>query len=78
VNYRVVWRTETLDRLAELYVAAAPADRDRMAAGVDALNRRLAEHPLGEGESRDGSIRITFTALLMVRFRVDAGAAVVQ
>jgi hypothetical protein len=49
VNYRVVWRVEMLDALAALYVAATPDERDRMAAGVEALNRRLADSPFDAG-----------------------------
>ena len=69
--FTVIWLDAILDKLADLYVAAGPDERQRMADGVDALNRRLAARPLDEGESRDGSLRITFTGLLAVRFRVN-------
>ena len=71
MTYSVVWAIPVLDRLADLYVEAEPADREPMAAGVEALNRRLVMNPTEEGESRDGDQRVTFTLYLVVRFRVD-------
>jgi hypothetical protein len=52
--YEVIWRLAMLDRLADLYVAAAdPGHRDRIAAGVEAFNRQTANDPFDVGESRD-------------------------
>lgn len=65
------WRNDVLEALADLYVAATPAERVRMAAAVDALNARLRSDPLVEGESRAGGYRITFISLLVVGFYVD-------
>lgn len=42
-----------------------------MAIGDAALNRRLADRPTEEGESRDGPYRIAFPDLLQVLVRVD-------
>lgn len=56
----LIWRTAALDALADLYVAATPAERARMAA-IDALNARLRTDPLAEGESRSGGYRITLS-----------------
>lgn len=69
--YTVIWSDPALDDFADLYIAATPADRERMANGVEALNRRLATRPTEEGESREEDVRITFTPLLVVRFRVN-------
>lgn len=71
MTYSVVWAIPILDRLSDLYVAADPAERERMASGVEALNRRLAMNPTEEGESREGDQRVTFTPFLVVRFRVN-------
>jgi hypothetical protein len=49
-----------------------------MAAGVEALNRRLALRPWDEGESREDDLRITVIPLLVVRFQVDRMADTVQ
>ena len=40
--YTVIWPDPALDDLADLYVGATPDERTRMAAWVEALNRRLA------------------------------------
>ena len=78
MSFEVLWRVDTLDALAELYVTADRYERDRMAAGVEALNQRLAVDPLSEGESRTGDVRVAFIPLLIVRFRVDKPARVVR
>ena len=76
--YAVVWKDAALDELADVYVAADPADRARMAAGVEALNTRLAADPLDEGESRGGTRRIAFPDLLAVSFTIDPVDRVVR
>ena len=76
--YTVVWRTTALDRLADLYVAASSAERERMAAGVEDLNTQLARDPLAVGESRDADRRVAFPDLLVVRYRVDTVQRVVR
>jgi len=78
VTYTVVWKTAMLERLAQLYVEATPADRIRMAKGVESLNRRLADDPLDEGESRTGSSRMAFVPLLVVTFLVDEHSRTVR
>lgn len=52
--FTVLWLGSALDQLADLYVASEPVERERMASGVEALNRRLAVSPLEVGESRGG------------------------
>ncbi len=76
--YTVVWKTAALDHLADLYVAADPADRDRMAVGVEQLNAQLAADPLAVGESRAGGFRIAFPSLLAVTFAVQEANRVVR
>ena len=78
MNFHVVWRSETLDALADIYVAADTVERARIATGVEVLNRQLAIDPHAEGESRDGNIRIAFPDLLVVRFRVENATATVR
>ncbi len=65
------WLETTLDKLAEIYVAADASERDRMAAGVEAFNARIAADPLEVGESRFGGYRVAFPPLLRVYFHVD-------
>lgn len=52
--YAAIWKSFLLDRLAAFYVDADRADRERMAAGGEAFNARLAADPLDVGESRVG------------------------
>ncbi len=78
MNFSVVWRDSALDKLADLYVATSEDERDRMARGIESLNRRLADDPLNVGESRDGTFRIVFPPLLLVTFFVDEPRALVQ
>lgn len=54
--YTVIWKTLLLDRLAVIYLAADPAEREQMAAGVEAFNARLATDPLDVGESGSAGI----------------------
>jgi hypothetical protein len=68
--FALVWSNRALDQLAALYVDATVEERERMAAGVNALNTRLRSDPLNEGESRAGGLRVTFPALLLVTFFV--------
>ncbi len=70
------WTEEALNELAEIYVAATVEERERMARGVDALNARLRNDPLTEGESRTGGLRMTFSDLLSVWFRLTGPRAV--
>jgi hypothetical protein len=49
---RVEWKGVALDRLADLYVAADPADRDGIERAVERINAALAADPLDLGESR--------------------------
>lgn len=72
------WLGAALDTLADIYITLNPADRDRLAAGAEALNRRLAADPHAVGESRGGNLRVAFTHLLVVRFRVDSSARIVR
>lgn len=70
--YEYRWLDSALDKLAAVYVAADVPTRDRMAAGVEQFNARLAADPLGMGESRVGWYRIAFPPLLQVYYHVDA------
>jgi len=69
--FTVVWTSWALDKLAEDYVVMDLPGQDRLAAKIDALNHRLAQNPLDEGESRTGNYRVTFVEFLTVRFTVD-------
>ncbi len=79
MTYSVVWRRAVLDMLADLYVTLSLADQQRVAAGVTAINARLASDPFAVGEGRnDDHNRIAFPPLLSVTFEIDPGARVVR
>jgi hypothetical protein len=76
--FALIWLDAVLDDLANLYVSAGAEERARMAAAIEALNTRLRNDPLAEGESREGNLRITFIPLLAVTFHVSAVDRVVH
>ena len=57
--------------MADVYVHADVAERDRIGDGVVTFNARLADDPFAVGESREFDIRIAFPPLLCVYFLVD-------
>ena len=70
--YEYVWFRGVLEELADIYVSVSRQERDRMAAGLEAFNGRLARDPFDVGESRDDGLRLAFIPLLMVRFKVNS------
>ena len=68
------WLDDALDKLAAIYVAAHPAERMRMASGIESFNTRLAADPLEVGESRAGGYRVAFPSLLEVYFHVNVAS----
>ena len=76
--YEYRWLEPVLDKLTAIYVAADVPDRDKMAAGVEGFNTRLATDPLDVGESRTGGYRVAFPPLLSVSFHVDEAIRLVR
>ena len=72
------WLELALKTLSDIYVTLDLADQDRMAAGVELFNARLATDPLAVGESRVGAYRVAFPPLLRVYFYVDEVARRVE
>lgn len=64
--YHYEWVKSVLDDLAQIYTAASVPERERMAAAVEAFNRRIATDPLSVGESRTRGHRVASIALLTV------------
>lgn len=64
-----VRRTDrALDRLADLYTAADPAERERIAAATEGANTTLRYDSADSGESRGGQERVAFFGRLTVYF----------
>lgn len=76
--YEYRWLEAALDKLADIYLMLDQAERDRMAAGVEAFNAQLAADPLDVGESRVGGYRVAFPPLLKVSFHVDPASGRVR
>ena len=76
--YTVIWKSIILDKLAAIYVDEEPSQRERIAAGVESFNARLAADPLDVGESRIGGYRVAFPTLLKVSFHVSVASRRVQ
>ena len=70
MNFTVVWVPAAEQELAAVWLRSA--DRDAVTTAVDALERRLATAPQTEGESREGTERVTFERPVAINFRVDA------
>ena len=66
----VAWTDAALDQLANIYVASAAGERNRLVAAVEEIDRRLGGNAPLEGESRGGNSRIYFHDLLVVLFTV--------
>jgi hypothetical protein len=70
----VLWSDTALDRLADLYVTAAPTERDEVVAAAEAVYRELGAESAERGESRGGRVRVTFFGRLTVFFQTPTGA----
>jgi len=69
--YQLIWRDSALDALADIYVAADPANRAIISAEVEELNAQLRLNPTTVGESRSGSDRMTFIHRVAIGFRAS-------
>lgn len=67
-----------MNNLDDLFLAEEETNQNRLVGIVHEFNRRLAQSPHEEGESRDDSFRLTFTEMLAVHFWVDETNAVVR
>jgi hypothetical protein len=58
--YQVRWLQSALDELADQWLRATSEERQAITSAAHAVERRLAEDPVEEGESRPKGRRITF------------------
>ena len=70
----VEWTDTARDQLADIWVAAASAERIRFEANIVLFERLLAEDPLAIGESREGSSRVAVVLPLVYWFSVESNA----
>ncbi|HET6574565.1 MAG TPA: hypothetical protein VFG68_13235 [Fimbriiglobus sp.] len=72
----VEWEEDTLDKLADIYVEATPAEREAIGHCVERINAQLAIDPHDPGESRGPGRRVWFTPPLVVAYDLPAGGGV--
>ena len=73
----VEWEEPTLDRLADFYVEATPAEREAIARCVERINAQLAVDPWTPGEDRGPGRRVWFSHPLVVGYALLPGGEVV-
>jgi plasmid stabilization system protein ParE len=74
---RIEWLQSALNELAAVWARADSARRKAITAASHQIDRRLANNPQNEGESRSGTKRILFVGPLIVYFRIEAGGRTV-
>jgi hypothetical protein len=62
------WTEYAVDRLADIYTAADPADRDGIATGGERITAQLAADPWTIGESRSRGQRVWSAHRRMVAY----------
>ena len=75
--YQVQWLQSALDELADQWMRAPSEERQAITSAAHAVDRRLAEDPVKEGESRPKGRRITFVPPLALTFRVGSDEGIV-
>ena len=66
--YRVVWRKNAREQLADCWLAAA--DRDAVTRASHAPEQRLTHDPRDAGEDRPGGSRVAFESPLDARYEI--------
>ncbi|MFM9963313.1 MAG: hypothetical protein ACKV2Q_19055 [Planctomycetaceae bacterium] len=69
MKFTVVWTPNAEQRLAELWMGHPQLQRE-MTAAANEIDARLRHNPVGQGESRVGSLRIMFVPPFVVDFEV--------
>lgn len=69
MSFTVVWTTNAERRLAELWMSQ-PSLKREITDAANEVDARLRLNPLGQGESRVGSLRIMLVEPLIVDFEV--------
>jgi hypothetical protein len=75
--FTVRWTRAALDRLAAIWLRVPSAQRRALTAATHAIDGRLSNDPLNEGESRPAGRRVLLVPPLGVAFRANAQARTV-
>jgi hypothetical protein len=69
MKFTVVWTPNAEKRLAELWMSRPQLQRE-ITSAANEVDARLQLNPLGQGESRTGTLRIMLVEPLIVDFEV--------
>ena len=69
---QVEWHQSVVDELTRLWLQSDSSERKAITRACHAVEKRLANDPENEGESRPDGRRITFEPPLVLVFRVEA------
>lgn len=73
MSYAVTWNPLATQRIDEAWAVADPRQQERIANGVDKIQRQLRTSPLTAGESRGSEIdRVVSRSPITVYYLVDA------
>jgi hypothetical protein len=76
--YTLIWSGRALNQLADVYVSLSLEEQRRLASATETFNNRVLSHPLDEGESRAGNVRIAIFGGVVVRCRVYVNDMIVR
>lgn len=68
----VEWTENARDQLADIWIAATPAERIRFEGVLLCLAKDLVDDPLEVGESRSGSVRVVVRSSLVIWFNASS------
>ena len=68
MRYTVIWMPVALNHLAAIWNEAE--DRNAVSAASNEIDRLLAVSPRGQGESRQGTVRVMFASPLGAEYEV--------
>jgi hypothetical protein len=69
MNFTVVWKSDSQNDLADLWIAAS--DRAAITKAADTIDRLLCQDPFANSESRTGNNRIMIVPPLAVSYDVS-------
>lgn len=78
MKFVVRWKQDASDDLASIWLDAESSARGKVTASAREIDRLLQTNPYGQGESREGDLRVMFVPPLAASFRVTPGADKVE
>lgn len=72
MKFSLQWKHTATDELAEIWMSADSATRQRITAAANEVDRLLRSDPEEHSESRDADRRVMFVAPLVITFWINA------